>query len=154
MNTPIYETRRRRLRELVDSRFAGVVVDCARELDMRAPQLYRWLREPEPGAQTRRIEEDSARAIEERLSLGRGWLDEAGVPGLLPVAAVRLAARFLREVEETRAARFTAFDFAQLLVAVAEWAAELNEEISADDERKFRSMLAKLVETLPKSSTI
>lgn len=65
----ISEIRRTRLRKLIDERFDGVTLRLATALDMKPPQLHRWL----SGGQG--IREDSARKIEERLQLGQGWLD-------------------------------------------------------------------------------
>lgn len=69
----ITETRRRRLRELIDGPFNGVVLQLANRLDMKPPQLHRWLN----GGQGMR--EDSARAIEIKLKLPRRWLDDDGL---------------------------------------------------------------------------
>lgn len=65
----ISEIRRGRLRKLIDERFDGVTLRLATALEMKPPQLHRWL----SGGQG--IREDSARKIEERLQLGQGWLD-------------------------------------------------------------------------------
>lgn len=63
------DTRRSRLRTLIDERFDGVAARLATTLDMKPPQLHRWL----SGRQG--ISEDSARAIERKIGLSRGWLD-------------------------------------------------------------------------------
>lgn len=69
----IYEIRRLRLRELIDSRFDGVVKRCAEALEMKPPQLHRWL--SLTSKDRRRIEYDSARGIEAKLGLANLWLD-------------------------------------------------------------------------------
>lgn len=70
----ITELRRRRLRELIDTRFNGVVLQLANHIGMKPPQLHRWLN----GGQGMR--EDSARSIEDKLRLTKLWLDQE--PGL------------------------------------------------------------------------
>lgn len=68
MNTT--DIRRLRLRKLIDEQFSGVVLRLANRLDMKPPQLHRWL----GGGQGMR--EDSARTIEDKLGLSRFWLDQ------------------------------------------------------------------------------
>lgn len=71
------EIRRLRLRQLIDERYDGKVARLAAFLDMKPPQLHRWL----SGGQG--VHEDSARAIERDCGLPPGWLDVA--PGTLLV---------------------------------------------------------------------
>lgn len=63
------EIRRKNLRGLIDERYQGVAARLAAALDMKPPQLHRWL----SGRQG--VSEDSARAIEAMLNLPRKWLD-------------------------------------------------------------------------------
>lgn len=63
------DTRRLRLRKLIDERFDGVVARLAQRLDMKPPQVHRWL----SGKQG--IHEDSARAIEQKVGIEANWLD-------------------------------------------------------------------------------
>lgn len=72
----IHETRRINLRQLIDEKFSGVAARLATALDMKPPQLHRWLAKEE--AKRQNINEHSARGIELRLSLPRGWLDQEG----------------------------------------------------------------------------
>lgn len=69
----VYEVRKTRLRQLIDIKFAGNVKRCAEALDMKPPQLHRWL--STTSKDKRRIEFDSARNIEDRLGLRKNWLD-------------------------------------------------------------------------------
>lgn len=69
----IYELRRTRLRKLIDDKFDGVVLRCAEALTMKPPQLHRWL--SVTSKDRRRMEYDSARAIETTLGLPPLWLD-------------------------------------------------------------------------------
>jgi hypothetical protein len=64
------DLRRTRLRALINTQFGGVVLRLANRLDMKPPQLHRWL----SGGQN--MHEDSARTIEEKLGLESGWFDE------------------------------------------------------------------------------
>jgi len=70
----IFEIRRKRLRLLIDTDFAGVTKRCAEALGMPPPQLHRWLSTTTNSP--RRIEEESARAIESKLKLPDRWLDD------------------------------------------------------------------------------
>lgn len=140
----VYEIRRRQLRRLIDERFKGVVAHAAEALGMRAPQLHRWL---STKGEIRRLEYDSARKIEARLHLAPMWLDaETDVPvrQFVPLSAVRLAVRYVREAEARAGVRYTDADFTALVELVADWAAELNDQINADDARRFRVMLDKI----------
>lgn len=69
----IFEIRRKRLRQLIDMKFDRVVLRCAEELDMKPPQLHRWLSETAKSRQN--MHENSAREIESKLGLPRGWMD-------------------------------------------------------------------------------
>ena len=69
----IYETRRLNLRKLIKEQFGGVVLRCADALVMKPPQLHRWLSAAAKSRQN--MDEKSARNIEMRLSLQRGYLD-------------------------------------------------------------------------------
>lgn len=60
------------LRQLINDKFGGVAARLAIALDMKPPQLHRWL----SGRQG--VSSESARAIEARLGLARGWLDRLG----------------------------------------------------------------------------
>ena len=64
------ETRVARLKLLIDERFEGKAARLAHALDMKPPQLHRWLKARQG------VSEDSARAIEEKLGLPNHWLDE------------------------------------------------------------------------------
>lgn len=63
------EIRRIKLRQLIDERYDGKVARLAAFLDMKPPQLHRWL----SGGQG--VHENSARAIERDCGLPPGWLD-------------------------------------------------------------------------------
>ena len=63
------EIRRIRLRKLIDDRFDGKAARLATALDMKAPQLHRWL----SGGQG--MNEDSADNICKIVGLPMGWLD-------------------------------------------------------------------------------
>lgn len=63
------EIRRVKLRQLIDERYGGKVARLAAFLDMKPPQLHRWL----SGGQG--VHENSARAIERDCGLPPGWLD-------------------------------------------------------------------------------
>ena len=60
----IYEIRRLRLRELIKFRYGGIVKRCAESLEMKPPQIHRWL--STTSKDSRRIEYDSARGIAKR----------------------------------------------------------------------------------------
>lgn len=88
------ETRRERLRTLIDDHFMGVAARLATALDMKPPQLHRWL----SGRQG--ISEESARGIEQKLDLTPGWLDRPSDDvGLSPEAA-EFAERVRHELAE------------------------------------------------------
>ncbi|THF61421.1 hypothetical protein E6C76_20280 [Pseudothauera nasutitermitis] len=57
------------LRQLINDQFGGVALRLAIALDMKPPQLHRWLSERQG------VSAESARAIEMKLGLARGWLD-------------------------------------------------------------------------------
>ena len=67
----IKEIRRVRLRKLIDDRYKGFAARLAAALEMKPPQLHRWL----AGGQG--ISEESARGIEKKLELSPWWLDYA-----------------------------------------------------------------------------
>lgn len=62
-----------RLRKLIDDRYGGNAGQCADYMDMKRPQINRWLTPNENVRQG--ISEDSARMIERKHSLPTGWLD-------------------------------------------------------------------------------
>lgn len=65
-------------------------------------------------------------------------------------SAIRLALRFVREAEAKANGRFSEGDFSSLVLAVAEWVKDLDKELTAEDERRFQSMLVTLVTNLPR----
>lgn len=67
----IKETRLNRLKELIATRFDGVALRLASALDMKPPQVHRWI------SGNQGIHEDSARMIETKLGLVPHWLDGA-----------------------------------------------------------------------------
>jgi len=71
----IFETRRIRLQHLIDSLYGGNQARFARETNIKAPQINRWL--SKTASDRRNIKEISARAIEEKCGLIPRWLDEA-----------------------------------------------------------------------------
>lgn len=82
----ISEIRRIQLRKLIDEQFEGVTLRLATALEIKPPQLHRWLSDGQG------IREDSARKIEERLQLGHGWLDGIERPAAYtPSPALRVA---------------------------------------------------------------
>lgn len=84
MNT-VYERRRANLAHLL--REAGAKQQLAIRLDMTAPQISHWLRDPGK-AGSRKIAEDSARQIEGVLGLTPGALDrEASTAAPAPAPA-------------------------------------------------------------------
>lgn len=73
----IKEIRRLRLRQLIDEKFNGKATRLAEALDMKPPQIHRWLN----GGQG--MVEESAKKICDKLSLPPGYLDREGdAPGL------------------------------------------------------------------------
>lgn len=65
----IYETRRARMRQLIDEQFDGVQARFSAAIDRQADYVSRCLRG------TKRIGEDFARHVEQALALTDGWLD-------------------------------------------------------------------------------
>lgn len=65
----VKEVRKIKLQRLIDHRFGGVAARLAAALEMKPPQLNRWL----TGGQG--ISEESARSMERKLSLAGGWMD-------------------------------------------------------------------------------
>lgn len=63
------DIRRARLRQVIDERFDGKVARLAAFLEMKPPQLHRWL----SGKQG--IHEDSAASMCEKIGLPAGWFD-------------------------------------------------------------------------------
>ena len=89
------EIRRVRLRQLIDDRYDGKVARLAAFLDMKPPQLHRWL----SGGQG--VHENSARGIERACGLPPGWLDippDAPPPALPEPSNVSAAPERLRRV--------------------------------------------------------
>lgn len=76
------EIRRVKLRQLIDERYDGKVARLAAFLDMKPPQLHRWL----SGGQG--VHENSARAIERDCGLPPGWLDLPPDAPPLPEASI------------------------------------------------------------------
>lgn len=64
--------------------------------------------------------------------------------------SIRMAIRLVREAEAKANGRFSEPDFSSLVLAVADWAKDLDKELTAEDERRFQSMLVTLVTNLPK----
>ena len=71
----VKRTRLLRLREVIESRFAGVAGRCADAVGVKRPQMSRWVTDNEEARQG--IAEESARHIEAMLGLPRGWLDSS-----------------------------------------------------------------------------
>lgn len=70
----VREIRLERLRKILAEKCGGVIAELARRIDKSAPQVRVMLNPEKPGG--RWIGEKIARAIEHRLSLPRGWLDQ------------------------------------------------------------------------------
>lgn len=70
----IYETRRRRLRLLIDENYEGNQASFSRASGFKSPQINRWL--SKTTTERRTITEDSARKIEAASGKPHGWLDE------------------------------------------------------------------------------
>jgi|GEM_PF-3692820 len=68
----ISQIRRARLKQLINDQFEGVVLRFAEAMEMKPPQVHRWLTQAKSG---QNIREDSARNIESRCGLPRGWMD-------------------------------------------------------------------------------
>ncbi|WP_341674976.1 hypothetical protein [Niveibacterium sp. SC-1] len=87
----ISQIRRARLKQLIDDQFGGVVLRFAEAMDMKPPQVHRWLTQAKSG---QNIREDSARNIETRCGLTRGWMDlpEGGAYQLTTAAQSPLSA--------------------------------------------------------------
>jgi plasmid maintenance system antidote protein VapI len=68
-----YEARRKALKDIIDQQFGGSIAKLAEAVDIKAPQISRWLsvttKDP------RKITEDSARALEKKLGLTDNYLD-------------------------------------------------------------------------------
>lgn len=74
----IKTNRRLQLIRVIEDMFDGKSGQCADALVIKRPQLSRWITENEKARQG--ISEDAARAIEEKLGLPRGALDESLEP--------------------------------------------------------------------------
>jgi transcriptional regulator with XRE-family HTH domain len=74
-----YDIRKRRLRQLIDIKYGGKQINMARETGIKAPQINRWV--SDTAKDKRRIEEDSARAIEKMVELPSRWIDMEGADG-------------------------------------------------------------------------
>ncbi len=85
----VRQTRLRNLRTLIAERFSGHAGQCADALDIKRPQMSRWVTENEDVRQG--ISESSARAIENKLGLPERWLDndegDRMPPGAMPVVS-------------------------------------------------------------------
>lgn len=71
----IYETRVKRLLELIDSEYEGNQTWFARATKIGQPQVNRWL--SKTSTDKRKITEGSARKIERMVGKPAGWLDVA-----------------------------------------------------------------------------
>jgi phage repressor protein C with HTH and peptisase S24 domain len=69
----IYETRRARLRELIDTKFGGKQVGLATAIERQPDYISRCLKG------TKRIGEDFARFVEQQTEMPVGWLDRPDV---------------------------------------------------------------------------
>lgn len=69
-----YEARRQALKAIIDRQFGGSIARLAEFVDIKPPQISRWLsvttKDP------RKITENSARALEEKLGLPEKYLDQ------------------------------------------------------------------------------
>lgn len=72
-----------RLREIIDTKFGGNAGQCADFFGIKRPQMSRWVTKNATSRQG--IAEESARAMEKKLSLSHGWFD-------LPVDTANLPA--------------------------------------------------------------
>lgn len=69
----IKDIRLTRLRQIIEDRFDGNQGQCADALEIKRPQMSRWVTRNESARQG--IAEDSARFIEEKLGYPAGWMD-------------------------------------------------------------------------------
>lgn len=82
----IHQVRVNALLQLQAKRFSNRQADLARAIHRSSSQINQWI------SGVRRIREDSARMIEEKLALPRGWMDRPHEPGLSSSEAVAIAA--------------------------------------------------------------
>lgn len=73
----IQRIRLRKLKEYITQNYDGSVASFADDIEMRRTQIYRLFGR---GAHARRLGEDLARDIEERLGKDEGWLDKLEEP--------------------------------------------------------------------------
>lgn len=80
----IYEIRRERLVTLIDSQCNGRQAELSARTGIKATQINRWI--STKNNSPRRITEDSARAIESKMALPSGWLDQPDItmPAITP----------------------------------------------------------------------
>jgi phage repressor protein C with HTH and peptisase S24 domain len=83
----IYETRRARLRELIDTQYGGKQVGLATAIERQPDYISRCLKG------TKRIGEDFARVVEQRTGMPAGWLDR---PDLVLIDSTGRAAAVLQ----------------------------------------------------------
>lgn len=101
----VKEVRKIKLQRLIDHRFGGVAARLASALEMKPPQLNRWL----SGGQG--ISEESARSMEKKLSLASGWMDRlpeslkesASIVGRIQPAPDPIIAQVVAMMEKTDA---------------------------------------------------
>jgi hypothetical protein len=100
----VYEIRRLRLNEVMNTRFGGRQIDLARALSLSQPYISLCLN---AGTNNKKIGEKVARKIETALQLPKGWLDRWEGTGEMPYLsseAIELALRFDSLTQEQRAA--------------------------------------------------
>lgn len=84
------EQRLSRLRQLIADQFDGKAGQCADALGIKRPQMSRWVTTNDSARQG--IAEESARYIEKKLGMPKGWLDGVGDYGDVQRAAKALKA--------------------------------------------------------------
>lgn len=67
------EIRLTKLRQIISDKFGGIAGRCADALEMKRPQVSRWVTKNNQARQG--ISDDSAREIERKLGYERGWMD-------------------------------------------------------------------------------
>ncbi len=72
-----YEARRKALKDIIDQQFGGSIAKLAEVLDIKPPQISRWL--STTTKDPRKITEDSARSIEKKLGLTDKYLDRVNL---------------------------------------------------------------------------
>ena len=85
----ISETRKSRFKKLVDDLFLGNQNEAARKLEIKPPQINRWL--SDKNSDPRSISEISARKIEQKLNLPDGWLDGRTISAIINSASALTA---------------------------------------------------------------